>query len=1019
MILKFLANSETTKILTDGQEQLALLEFDEEKTKAYLTVTRQASFPPVERLASFGGTIDADEIIASLRNEGILDIDIDIIRLAITRQASKNEQFDRKILIASGILPIKGEDAYLLYQFGTEDEGPAIEIIPGQILTVKVPPKNGIAGTTVTGETIVPQKGFDMEIIPGKNTAISLDRLKVYATNFGNVTWTGNKVEVEKVLEISEDVNKDIDFEGNVLIASDVRDGVKINAGGNIHVAKNIGKAILETAGGDVYAQVLAGSQIKAANIFAKSVTSANLEATKNVIVSEEIINSQVMAQKVILRENKGQISGGKIIAHSLIEAKVIGNKDDVPPALIVDANGKVAGSSSIYLGTKITIGNITIAIKKEVKGVLYHKIEDSIIQSGYEPETIKEEVEPPSPYQIYSGEIPPSVIVKANSLLEAKEIGAELLSLAPGEVDCQMGIIEENLSLIRVFQLGIKGPWEEGWRKKIKDELFRLKVDNIDGGFEFFNTDTGLYLSIFFPKGTGKIVTLKDVLNYIEKKGFVDVNQELLKKAVEHPSPKPLLVGPRQRVLELDGKVEVEVAPDHSKAIMFVIPPKPGGLPASFEDAMEALQEKEVVAGIDERKVAKAIFEQTTKPVLVAEAILPTPGDEAKLEYKFRVDRSKVELVEDEYGKVDFKRLNLIENVRAGQVLVVKRPPGKGIPGKLVNGLDLPALSGPDVRMPVGRNTEVSLGGTELIATINGQVLLVQDKVNVEDTLEIKGDVKLQTGNIYFLGTIIIQGNIEDDFEVEATGDIQIKNAVGKCFLSAGGSIAIGEGVKGKGKARLFAGQHIFAKYIENAKIEAKGTIQVTQEIMHSQTDAGKSILLEGKQRGSIIGGKVRAGDEIRAREIGAPAGTYTRIEVGGTPRVREQLENLNRVYSKDVNRLETIKRDISVLKDKKNQEKEKFPIEKEAKLQRLIREHNKLTVKLHRYTDQKEFLEVRIQESLGGAIHVSHTLFQGVSIGIRNANLEIKDNYSSVSLGHKGNEVGIFPYGMVKGGA
>lgn len=825
MTMKFLANSENTKILTNEQEQFALLEFTEEKTKAYLTI-----FPPVD-----GKTIDSDEIISSLKNEGILDIDIDLIRQTITRQAStkqasKDNQFNSKILIASGIAPIKGKSAYLLYQFGIEDEGAPIEIIPGQILSVKIPPEDGLAGTTVTGETIIPEKGQDVEIIPGKNTDISSDGLTIYATDFGNVTWIGNKVEVEKIEE--------------------------------------------------------------------KSLTSP-----------------------------------------------------------------------------------------------------------------------------VYSGEMHLSVLVKANSLAEAKEIGAELLNLAPNKLDCQMGIIEDNLSLIRVFQLGIKSPWEEEWKKKIENEISRLKIDNKDGIFEFFNTDKGLYLSIFPPQGSGKVVTLENVQNYIKKKGFLDVNQELLKKVIEHPSSKgilsqPLLIGPRQRVLELDGKVEIEVASDHSKAVMFVIPPKHGGLPASFEDALEALREKEVVAGIDERVVAKAIFEQTTEPVLVAEAISPTPGDAAKLEYKFKVDRSKVELVEDEYGRVDFKRLNLIENVRAGQVLVVKRPPGKGIPGKLVNGLEIPALSGPDVRMPAGRNTEISIGGTELIATLNGQVLLAGDKVNVEDTLEIKGDVNLQTGNIYFLGTVLIQGNVEDDFEVEATGDIQIKNAVGKCFLSAGGSIAIGEGVKGKKGARLFAGQHIFSKYIENAKIEAKGTIQVTQEIMHSQADAGKSILLEGKQRGSIIGGKVRAGDEIRAREIGAPAGTYTRIEVGGTPKVREQLENLNRVYQRDINRLETIKKDISILKDKKKQEKEKFPIEKEAKLQRLIREHNKLTVKLHRYTDQKEFLEVRIQEALGGSIHVSHTLFQGVSVGIRNANLEIKDNYNSVSLGPKGDEVGIFPYGMLTGG-
>lgn len=1003
------AISENNKILTSGVKKLALLEFNEDKTEAYISIYSSEN----------GKVIKPEEIISALHHEGILDIDSEIIRLAI-----KDNQFNRRILIAKGILPTKGADAYFLYQFGAAEEGDTIEVIPGQILGVKVPPQEGISGTTVTGEVIPPQKGKDFEISPGKNTAISPDGLKAYATGYGEITWIKNKVEVERVLNITNDVDENegnIDFLGSVVISGEVKDGFRVKATGNIQIGKSVGKAILESETGNVYieGEVMPGAQIKAGNdIIALSIKNATLEAKGNVRVKEELIDSYVTAQSVVLQKNNGLISGGKITAHSLIEAKVIGHKDKTTTTLIVDGDGKVSATVSIYPGTKIIIGNITIKIKQEVKKVSYHKISNSIIQSGYEPSLIKEQDITSSVSQIYLDNFPASVVVKANSLSKAKEIGAEILNLAPLEVDCQMGLVEGNLSLFRVFPLGVKGPWEEGWRKRIREEISRNKIEDIDGMFEFFNTDIGLYLSVLPPKGSGKEVTLKDVLAYVEKRGFVEVNRNLIKKAVENPSLKPMLVGARQRLLDLDGKVEVEVSPDYSKAVIIVSPPKPGGLPANFEEAMIALREKDVTVGIDEKAVARAIFAQSNRPVLVAEAIPPIPGEPAKLEYRFRTDRSKVELVEDEYGRVDFKRLNLIENVRAGQVLLVKRPPGKGKPGKLINGIEIPALPGQDVKMPVGRNTEVSIGGTELIATINGQVLLVGDKVNVEDTIEIKSDVGLETGNIYFLGTVLIEGSVEDGFEVEATGDIQIKKSVGKCFISAGGSIAIGEGVKGKGVARLFAGGHIFAKYIENAKVEAKGTIQVTQEIMHSQADAGKSILLEGKQRGSIIGGKARAGDEIHAREIGAPAGTYTKIEVGGAPRIREQLDNLNRLYHKDIHRLETVKKDIATLQRKKTKEQKNFPIELEAKLQRLIREHNKLTVKLQRYTDQKEFLEIRIEESLGGIIHVSHTLFQGVCVGIRNATLKIKDNYNSVSLGPKGDEVGIFPYRMVTGG-
>ncbi|MEW6619679.1 MAG: FapA family protein [bacterium] len=978
---------EKKKILTNGSRKLGFLEVNENETKAYFTF-----FPPEN-----GKVVNPEEIISSLHEEGILDIDMDIIRRTIIEN-----QFNQRILIATGIPPTNGESAYFLYQFGAEGECPTIEVIPGQILAVKVPCGYGIPGTTVTGEKVPPLMGEDIEIIPGNNTAISPDGLKVYATGFGNVMWTGNKVEVERIFEIPNDAKENIDFQGSVLIGGNVHNGVEIKATGNVNVK----------------GEVLPQAQIKAGkDIIARAIKGAILEAKGNV-VSEEIIDGQITAQNVLLKD-KGILCGGKIKANSLIEAKIIGNENNLPTTLIVDEDGKVSASSFIYPETKITIGKITIKIKKEVKEVLYYKLRDSVVQSRYKPAEIrKEQGTQILESQIYSSTIPPSVVIKATSLSEAKEIGAELLNLPPSEVDCQIGIADEDISLMRVFQLGIKGPWEEGWKKRVKEEISRARIDNIDGMFEFFNTDSGLYLSILSPKGSGKEVTLEEILMYAATKGFVNVNKDILKKAVETPSSKPIMVGPRQRLLELDGKIELEITPDYSKAYIIVTPPQVGGLPATFEEAMCALRENGVVAGIKEKVLAEAVFAQKNRPELVAEAILPVPGEPATLEYKFRADRSKVILEEDEYGRVDFKKLNLIENVRAGQVLVVKKAPGKGTPGRLINGLEIPALPGQDIKMPAGRNTEVSIGGTELIATTNGQVILAADnKVNVEDTIQIKGDINLQTGNIYFLGTVIIDGSVEDDFEVEATGDVQIKNTVGKCYISAGGSIAIGEGVKGKGAARLFAGGHIFAKYIENAKVEAKGTIQVTQEIMHSQADAGKSVLLEGKQRGSIIGGRVRAGDEIHAREIGAPAGTYTKIEVGGTPRVREQLDNLNRVYQRDVNRLETIKRDIAVLKDKKKQEKEKFPIEKEAKLQKLIREHNKLTVKLQRYTDQKEFLEVRIQESLGGKIYVSHTLFQGVTITIRNATLEIKDNYSSVSLGPKGeDEVGIYPYGITK---
>jgi uncharacterized protein (DUF342 family) len=57
-------------------------------------------------------------------------------------------------------------------------------------------------------------------------------------------------------------------------------------------------------------------------------------------------------------------------------------------------------------------------------------------------------------------------------------------------------------------------------------------------------------------------------------------------------------------------------------------------------------------------------------RPLLAAEGQYPRNGRDAYIEYKVRVDKSRVQFEEDDSGKVDFRNLELLENVVAGQLL-------------------------------------------------------------------------------------------------------------------------------------------------------------------------------------------------------------------------------------------------------------------------------------------------------------------------------------------------------------
>ena len=78
------------------------------------------------------------------------------------------------------------------------------------------------------------------------------------------------------------------------------------------------------------------------------------------------------------------------------------------------------------------------------------------------------------------------------------------------------------------------------------------------------------------------------------------------------------------------------------------------------------------------------------------------------------------------------------------------------------------------------------------------------REKINVFPVYEVNGDVDYNTGNIDFVGTIVIRGNVRSGFKVKADGDIRIIGSVEGAELEAAGSIEISAGIIGQNKGLL-----------------------------------------------------------------------------------------------------------------------------------------------------------------------------------------------------------------------
>jgi len=170
----------------------------------------------------------------------------------------------------------------------------------------------------------------------------------------------------------------------------------------------------------------------------------------------------------------------------------------------------------------------------------------------------------------------------------------------------------------------------------------------------------------------------------------------------------------------------------------------------------------------------------------------------------------------------VSFKDLDLVENVVAGQLLATKTKAAEGTPGRTVTNRILEAKDGNDIPLNPGKNTELSSDGMSVIASINGQVTLLNNKIHVDPIYEVKGDVDIHTGNILFPGTVIVKGNVEDGFSIKAAGDIEIMGSVGKCLIDAEGDVYIKQGIMGKLGGTIKAGGSVWAKFLEQVNVAA-----------------------------------------------------------------------------------------------------------------------------------------------------------------------------------------------------
>jgi uncharacterized protein (DUF342 family) len=207
-------------------------------------------------------------------------------------------------------------------------------------------------------------------------------------------------------------------------------------------------------------------------------------------------------------------------------------------------------------------------------------------------------------------------------------------------------------------------------------------------------------------------------------------------------------------------------------------------------DEIIKELKNRGIIFGISEEIVEDLAKGHNEEEVRIASGQPVTKGEDDTVEIYFK-HSSKKEFEVDDSGNIDFKSIGNITSVKKGDV-ICKRIKGKdGMPGKNIYGQPIQPnrKKEKDIVAKEGCNF---IDENTIVATIDGRPEVKGTVFSVHNVYQVVSDVDIKTGNINFIGDVIIHGEVKEGMNVEAGNTLQVNSNVLRAIIKAGGDVEI-----------------------------------------------------------------------------------------------------------------------------------------------------------------------------------------------------------------------------------
>lgn len=424
-----------------------------------------------------------------------------------------------------------------------------------------------------------------------------------------------------------------------------------------------------------------------------------------------------------------------------------------------------------------------------------------------------------------------------------------------------------------------------------------------------------------------------------------------------------------------------------------------------NFDDVMAVVKQKGVRAGIDEELIKHMIDDKIyLQERRIAVGKQCVEGKDGYFEFLFNREFSRAPKILPD-GTADYYSMNTIATVAEGDEIAIYHHAVEGENGFNVGGVPQTYKRVRDLPPLLGKGFTRSEDGDHYTADIAGKIEYVQDRVMISPVYEIQSDIGVQTGNIDFNGDVVIHGMVRTGTSIKATGSVSIDGIVENASITAGKDIVLKSGLMGNSQAVIKTKGNLFAKFIEYATLDVKGTVNA-EVLLNCDVVCGEKLIITGA-RGSVVGGTVRAIGGVEANQIGNEMETKTMVAVGAEVEVYRRMKVLEHKVKSTEQAIESINNQIAEI-DKKDAVKSvvdrpKSDPRKVALLRMKVKEATNLS------QDKEEASELGeiIKRAEGAQIVVYGTVYPGTTVRIDDIVVNVKDSQQSIKFIKEGDHV------------